>query len=311
MKARWDVRVYIDLFAGPGKVRIEGTTKVVDSSPLIVLKISDPFDRYIFCEKDPDLLAALETRVKTLHPSRDVHFLQGDANEFAGRILETMPPYGSRKKVLAFCFADPFKLRNLQFSTIHTLANRFVDFLILLPTGMDANRNWNRYMNPTNDTVDLFVGTSQWRDAWQQAIAKGSRVDVFLMDFYRQQMKKLGYHYGGVESSVLVRSTEKNFRSIVSASSVAIGWVTSSGRRPGSTARINDLYLNNSTGGFADGTSFFHRVDGSHLEPCDRLYENQPGVQALLRRTHGKASAGHGAGALPKWISDNAPTGSP
>jgi three-Cys-motif partner protein len=209
MKARWDVRVYIDLFAGPGKVRIEGTTKVVDSSPLIVLKISDPFDRYIFCEKDPDLLAALETRVKTLHPSRDVHFLQGDANEFAGRILETMPPYGSRKKVLAFCFADPFKLRNLQFSTIHTLANRFVDFLILLPTGMDANRNWNRYMNPTNDTVDLFVGTSQWRDAWQQAIAKGSRVDVFLMDFYRQQMKKLGYHYGGVESSVLVRSTEK------------------------------------------------------------------------------------------------------
>jgi three-Cys-motif partner protein len=210
MKAKWDVRVYIDLFAGPGKVRIEGTTRVVNSSPLIVLEIPDPFDRYIFCEENNRLLVALEDRVKALHPSKDVHFLQGDANQLTGRILGAMPPYGPRKRVLAFCFADPFKLRNLQFPAIRALAKRYMDFLILLPTGMDANRNWKRYVTPAETTVDLFLGTPEWRDEWKRAATKGTGVDVFLMDFYWQQMKKLGYRYGGVEDSVLVRSTEKH-----------------------------------------------------------------------------------------------------
>ncbi len=168
MKARWDMRIYIDLFAGPGKVRIQGTARVVKASPLIALEIPDPFDRYIFCEENSPCLAALKTRVATLHPSRDVHFLLGDTNRLAEKILEAMPPYGPRKRVLAFCFADPFKLQNLQFSTIRALAKRYMDFLVLLPTGMDANRNWQRYMNPSSTTVDLFVGTSEWREATEK-----------------------------------------------------------------------------------------------------------------------------------------------
>ena len=208
MKSKWDARVYIDLFAGPGKVAIEGTGRVVDASPLIALGIPDPFDRYLFCEKKPRFLETLRRRIETLRPPNGVDFLCGDANELAERIVKVISSRRS-ERVLSFCFADPYKLKDLQFSTIRTLSSLNVDFLILLPTGMDANRNWRRYLRPENTVVDDFVGTSAWRDAWTKAAAKGAAVDVFLTDFYRKQMKSLGYRFGGVEDSVLVRSTEK------------------------------------------------------------------------------------------------------
>ena len=185
------------------------TTRVVDASPLIALGIPDPFDRYLFCEKNPWFLEMLRRRVRALRPPSDVDFLCGDANQLAGKIVKAISSRKPGEKVLSFCFADPYKLKNLRFSTIRTLANLIVDFLILLPTGMDANRNWSRYLHPGNTVVDDFVGTSDWREAWTKAKAKGVAVDVFLTDFYRQQMKTLGYHFGGVEDSVLVRSTEK------------------------------------------------------------------------------------------------------
>jgi hypothetical protein len=48
MKHHWDLRVYIDLFSGPGRARVRKTERVVESSPIIALRVPDPFDRYIF-----------------------------------------------------------------------------------------------------------------------------------------------------------------------------------------------------------------------------------------------------------------------
>ncbi len=53
MKKKWDQRVYIDLFAAAGMARIKETDKIVLSSSLLALNVNDPFDRYVFCEKNP------------------------------------------------------------------------------------------------------------------------------------------------------------------------------------------------------------------------------------------------------------------
>jgi three-Cys-motif partner protein len=60
MKEKWDYRVYIDLFAGSGRSRIEGTKRIIRASPLLALEIPDQFDRYIFCEQDEERMAALQ-----------------------------------------------------------------------------------------------------------------------------------------------------------------------------------------------------------------------------------------------------------
>ena len=58
MKNKWDQRVYVDLYAGGGYSRIQGTSRFLKGSPIIALTVNHPFDKYIFCEGREDLLAA-------------------------------------------------------------------------------------------------------------------------------------------------------------------------------------------------------------------------------------------------------------
>src|ERR1043165_7534978 len=63
MKYKWDNLVYIDLFAGAGFARIKRTNKILMSSAMIALSVSNKFAKYVLCEEDPEKLAALKTRV--------------------------------------------------------------------------------------------------------------------------------------------------------------------------------------------------------------------------------------------------------
>ena len=80
MKEKWH-RAYIDLFAGAGKARIKGTNKFLAGSPLLALSVSHPYDKYIFCEKDKELMKALKSRVGKGYSQVDVKFVDGDCNE--------------------------------------------------------------------------------------------------------------------------------------------------------------------------------------------------------------------------------------
>jgi hypothetical protein len=53
MKNKWDQRVYIDLYAGAGYCRIQGTKTILKGSPIIAMTLPNRFDRYIFCEEKP------------------------------------------------------------------------------------------------------------------------------------------------------------------------------------------------------------------------------------------------------------------
>ena len=209
MKNKWDCRVYIDLFAGAGRARIKDASKIVLASPILALKIPDPFDRYIFCELDGQQLSDLEKRVKIECPGIEPMYLQGDSNAMVGEILEKIPKANENFTVLTFCFVDPFRLENLRFSTIKALSQRYVDFLILIPSGMDALRNWELYLSPDNHTVDEFLGHQDWRSRWQSGRTR-IRPDVFLTDQYGEQMRQLGYEYHDIRSTQEVRSTQKN-----------------------------------------------------------------------------------------------------
>ncbi|MGQ0657173.1 MAG: three-Cys-motif partner protein TcmP [Chromatiales bacterium] len=210
MKHKWK-RVYVDLFAGSGRSRIERTNRIVLASPLLALEIPDRFDRYIFCESDGDNVDALRKRIANGYADADVRVLYGDANQLVNEVLAAFPLHSSTNKVLAFCFADPYKLKNLKFSTIRGLATRFVDFLVLIPTEMDAHRNVGRYYcNPENTTVDDFVGTAGWRTEWEKAESRGEPFWGFLTHFYAERMRQLEYLEHSAQEAQLIRSTEKN-----------------------------------------------------------------------------------------------------
>ena len=205
-KNRWPNRVHIDLFSGPGRALIRGTSRVVDTSPLLALGVVDRFTHCVFCERDPDWLDALEKRVRTGWPDAAARFIAGDTNASVEAILSCMPTHGHGAGVISLCFADPWKLKNLKFTTVETLSGRRVDFLVLIPTDMDANRNWKQYLKTTNATVDDFLGTKTWRNRWGERQPKSQGFGAFLAEEFCARMRALGYEFGGIDHNVHVRS---------------------------------------------------------------------------------------------------------
>lgn len=210
MKAKWGTRVYIDQFAGPGHSRTRGTDRILLGSPLIALTLPDPFDRYIFCESDPEALSALRRRVARRSPSADVRFVPGDVNEAVQDVLREIPQHGVGHTVLSFCFVDPFSVR-VSFDTIRRLADgRAIDFLILLALGMDANRNMSRYIKEESTRIDEFLGAGDWRGRWEIARHRGENFMYFLAVEYAAAMGRIGYLPTTPAEMYPVRSDLKN-----------------------------------------------------------------------------------------------------
>ena len=164
MKNKWQCRVYIDLFAGSGRSRIKGTNKIVAGSPIVAMNVEPKFDKYIFCERNAEKLSALQARVSRDFLSADISFQPGDANESVEDILAKIPQHTKAFKVLSFCFVDPYNLKDLAFATIDRLSSRFMDFLVLIATDMDATRNISVYELPDNKVVENFLGLPDWRN---------------------------------------------------------------------------------------------------------------------------------------------------
>ncbi|MFC1620091.1 three-Cys-motif partner protein TcmP [Candidatus Neomarinimicrobiota bacterium] len=207
MKKKWGKLVYLDLFAGPGRSEIDGSQRIISGSPLLALEIKQSFDCYIFCEKKKENISALENRVESMHHPSDVHFIIGDVNANVEKVLKACPAYSQTNTVLGLCYADIFGLSDLSFSTIQQLANRRMDFIILIPTEMDAIRNLRiNYLDPDNHILDDFFGTDDWRKKWPDEESRGTTFSKFMIKFYEERMGEYNYRYGGNE---LIRSTNR------------------------------------------------------------------------------------------------------
>lgn len=209
MQNKWDALVYLDLFAGSGRSQIRGTRRVVLASPLLVLGMTEAFQQYIFCERNKSHVEALAKRCRRAFPDRKVTIIPGDANEKAAEIVAEMPRPGRSWKVLGFCFLDPFQMQNLHFSTIETLSQRFMEFLVLIPSGMDANRNEQNYIRSQNKTVENFVGNPDWRARWDEEKASGKSFEQFIVEEFGHSMQKLSYIDPGLSEAKLIRG-DKN-----------------------------------------------------------------------------------------------------
>jgi len=209
MKEKWNNRIYVELYAGAGYSRVRGTSKFIVGSPILALSVKDPFDKYIFCEEDPEKLHALKARVVRTAPTAKAVYVPGDCNKVVAKILAEIPAGSSTDTVLSLCFADPFDI-GLKFETIRSLASRYVDFLLLLALGMDANRNYEQYLKDDAVKIDEFLGSSSWRDRWSTAQWDAIKFTRFLADEFTKSMATLGYIPPPFYSMKEVRSYERN-----------------------------------------------------------------------------------------------------
>lgn len=207
MRNIWDKLVYVDLYSGAGFAKIKGSDRIYYSSSLIALSAPIKFDKYIFCEKDPELMEGLQNRAQRLFPNSDVSFVSGDANEKIETIKSLMPAYRRGNTRLAFCFVDPFSL-DLNFKTIESLGKDKIDFLILLALHMDANRNLIHYLDENSSKIENFTNDPRWRNTFSKFGSTGKEFIRFLAEKYDKNMMNLGYVKPA--NKHLVKSSNKN-----------------------------------------------------------------------------------------------------
>ena len=209
MKNKWDQRVYIDLFCGAGKSRIETSGRIVLGSPMLALGVEDKYDTYIFCDEDERSIHALQCRVASHHPSVKPKFVVGDCNQKVDEICAHIPKPSVNNTVLTFCLVDPYALR-FKFETIRRLGKFLMDFLILLPFGMDVNRNRKKYFQENHTRIEDFLGLSDWRSRWAVTQTKDPSFQRFLAREFAAQMVCQGYRSESLHSMIEIRSSEKN-----------------------------------------------------------------------------------------------------
>jgi hypothetical protein len=103
---------------------------------------------------------------------------------------------------------DPFKLRDIKFETIRNLSKLFIDYLMLIPR-MDPARNKEQYSAVNSRIIADYLGHESWRDLRRRG-DPALPFDLFVARGLDDQMKSLGYNYGGIFENVTIRSTDKN-----------------------------------------------------------------------------------------------------
>jgi three-Cys-motif partner protein len=209
MKDKWQKRVYIELYAGAGYSLIRDTERIIPGSPIRALSLRVPFDKYIFCEQNDEKREALEVRVRRHAPTADVDFIPGNCDANVEKIIDAIPKHSTASKVLSLCFVDPNDI-GIKFVTLQKLAQRFVDFIVLLALYMDALRAEQHYVrNPSK--INQLLGNEAWQMRWMAAKKNGSEFPRFLAEEFISSMSGMNYIPPPLYSMRKIFFYEKNF----------------------------------------------------------------------------------------------------
>jgi three-Cys-motif partner protein len=190
MKNKWPVRVYYELFSGPGRCLIRDSNHEAEGSPLQVLK--HEFTRFIFTEMNVALAEALRDRLAG-HPK--AHLCEIWCGDCSEAIDKVSIPRGA----LTFTFIDPTGIGHAPFSLIERMnrKTRF-DLLINIQHGMGIKMNMHQYHPDADEQSALtkFLGNEEWKK-----LPTDNPRNFFLgvLDLYKQRLGSLGFVAGGRE----------------------------------------------------------------------------------------------------------------
>lgn len=197
MRKRWSNRIYIDLFAGPGICVVEQTNEEIPGSPLVALSCDTEFTKCFFNDLRPELIGALQYRVKN-RGFNNAEFFSGDCNSVVNEILDKLPDNS-----LDFCFIDPLKWE-MKFKSIQKLTkDRRMDLAITFHVG-SIKRSID---NPPKELKEFF-SNSGWKQISDNLEGNRRLTARMLLDAYIDGLTEIGY------SSISDYVLEKNSRNV-------------------------------------------------------------------------------------------------
>lgn len=86
----------------------------------------------------------------------------------------------------------------------------YTDFLVLLAVGMDANRNYDHYVDGDHPKIDDALGNTEWRERLKAHPNSRKNFRQFLAKEFAKSMQSLNYLKVETHQMKEVRSDEKN-----------------------------------------------------------------------------------------------------
>lgn len=211
-------KIYIDSFAGSGKVDLSNENNfenskplynmlgikevngndIITGSPLIALQCD--FDKYYFIEIDPDRLNELKTEVSEKYKEKvdKIEFINANCNERIKDIIAKVTKYDR-----CVLFIDPYAIE-LKWSTIVEISKcKGLDIIYLFPfSAINRLLPNNGEINDSNKKlINDFFGTTEWENELYKVNSETTLLG--------EKTEKNRIHYDG-----LVNFIEKRFFTI-------------------------------------------------------------------------------------------------
>lgn len=220
LKHQGFAKMYVDAFAGTGyremmaeeidtpvllKEAEAEAARIFDGSAELSLKITNPFDRYVFVEKSLKRMKELRS-LRTEHAdlASRMEFSSGDANQAIPELCKKVDWH----KFRAVLFLDPYGM-TVDWSTMEAIARtRAIDVWILFPVGIGVNRLLKHQRDQIPSAwcakLDRVFGTSAWEQAFfetdrqgvlfegeESGVVKVSDPIQAISRFYRTRLKTI------------------------------------------------------------------------------------------------------------------------
>lgn len=172
---------YIDAFAGTGEIPIaeidtdlfdDEVKAVIAGSADRALRVSPPFDQYVFIDKRSKCIAALRDRFEDSPNASRISYHIGDANAEVQALCNPKQWHNRRGVVLL----DPFGSQ-VDWATVEAVAaTKALDLWYLFPAGLSVFRQigTDGTVDPTHEpSLSRIFGTDEWKKAFLKPSEQG------------------------------------------------------------------------------------------------------------------------------------------
>jgi three-Cys-motif partner protein len=175
-------KIYIDAFAGTGKIETRDGNQFLEGSAQLALSANKKFDQYYFIEYEPEKAKELEDMINTQFPElkERTKVYCGDANVMLEKIIDEIDWRYNR----GLLFLDPYATQ-VDWTTLeNTAKTQSIDVWYLFPfSALNRMLPKNGKYEKWEDCIDRLLGDKDWRT-----------------EFYKKDPQMSLFDYGFIEN---------------------------------------------------------------------------------------------------------------
>ena len=199
--SRFDLRnktkLLLYIGAGPGIVSFGEDENIEQAgTPLELISDSNEFQRYIFCEKNPEYAQALKVRLGKIQAKRHSMVIEGDINRTIEKLGPYLPEKIGKSPTSILCIID-LQSFDLDSETLEVLAEMDADLILVNSFVHTPYYSYKFYLDEEREQMNAYFGSAWARFAEDSTLQSDTSFFMLVVKAYGEKLKQLGYNVSG------------------------------------------------------------------------------------------------------------------